>query len=120
MKYSMKPIFKRVVVYISPKGERKELECIVAIIQDAKTKEVLMQGFMNELAWEKTQETKIAHFWSTSRDELWRKGATSGNEIEVVWQILDCDLDTVLIEANIKGDGVVCHSGQVSCFYNMV
>ena len=116
----MKPIFRRIVVYNSPKGERKELQCIVAIIQDAETKEVLMQGFMNELAWDKTQETKIAHFWSTSRDELWRKGETSGNEIEVLWQILDCDFDTVLIGANIKGDGVVCHSGQVSCFYNKV
>ena len=116
----MKPKFSRTIVYNSPEGERKELKCIIAIIQNDKTRQVLMQGFMNELAWNKTQETKIVHFWSTSRDELWRKGATSGNEIEVLWQILDCDFDAVLIGARIKGDGFVCHTGKISCFHNKV
>lgn len=116
----MQPDFKKTLVYDSPKGERKELKCIVAIIQDAQTKDVLMQGFMDQEAWDKTQETKVAHFWSTSRDVLWRKGATSGNELEVVWQLLDCDCDAVLIGVNVRGDGVVCHTKERSCFFNDV
>lgn len=117
----MKPEFRKTLVFASKKsGERRELQCIVAIIQDAKTKEILMQGFMDQMAWDKTQETRIVHFWSTSRDELWRKGATSGNEMEVVYQLLDCDCDAVLIGVKVKGNGVACHSGKRSCFYNDV
>jgi phosphoribosyl-AMP cyclohydrolase len=91
---------------------------IVAIIQDAETKEVLMQGFMNPIAWHKTQETKRVHFWSTSRNKIWRKGSTSGNEMEVVYQLLDCDCDAVLIGVKVLGDGVACHTGKKSCFHN--
>lgn len=91
---------------------------IVAIIQDTETNEVLMQGFMNSLAWDKTQETGFVYFWSTSRNALWQKGAESGNKMKVVSQVLDCDCDAVVIGVKVIGDGVACHTGQKSCFYN--
>ena len=116
----MKPNFKRMLVCNSPEGERDELSCIVAIIQDFVTKKVLMQGFMNQEAWDKTQETGVVHFWSTSRRVLWRKGATSGNEMEVVYQLLDCDCDAVVIGVKVRGNGVACHTGKTSCFHNGV
>jgi phosphoribosyl-AMP cyclohydrolase len=114
----MDPNFKRKLLYKSSAGEEKILECIIAIIQDAESKENLMHGFMNKEAWGKTQETKIVHFWSTSRDELWRKGETSGNEMEVIYQFLDCDLDSVVIGVRLKDGGVACHTGHKSCFFN--
>ncbi len=113
----MRPDFKRLLLYVSKKtSEIKMLKCIVAVIEDAETKESLIPAFMNEEAWLKTQETKIVHFWSTSRDELWRKGATSGNELEVIYQRLNCDRTAVLIGVKVRGDGVACHTGKRSCF----
>ncbi len=117
----MMPDFRKTLVYVSKKsGERKELNCIIVIIVDEETEEVLMQGFMDQIAWDKTQKTNIVHFWSTNRDELWRKGATSGNEMEVVSQYLDCDCDSVLIGVRVKGNGVACHTGKRSCFWHNV
>jgi phosphoribosyl-ATP pyrophosphohydrolase/phosphoribosyl-AMP cyclohydrolase len=112
----MKPDFKRVLLC----GSGRELRCIVAIIQDAETKEVLTQAFMDEEAWDKTQETGKVYFRSTSRDSLWRKGAISGNEMTVVYQLLDCDRDAVVIGVKVLGDGVACHTGEKSCFCNNV
>ena len=88
---------------------------IPAIIQDANTGEVLMLGYMSEESLEKTKETGQAWFWSRSRQELWHKGATSGNFINVKEILIDCDLDTLLVKAEPVGP--VCHTGNRSCFY---
>lgn len=89
---------------------------IPAIVQDAKTKEVLMLAYMNEESLDKTLETKQTWFYSRSRKELWNKGETSGNTQRVVEISLDCDYDTVLILVVPKGPA--CHTGEISCFFN--
>jgi len=88
---------------------------VPAIVQDADTLQVLMVAWMNPLALARTQETGLAHFWSRSRDELWCKGATSGNTLSVREIRVDCDADTLLLLVNPAGPA--CHTGQVSCFY---
>lgn len=87
---------------------------IPAIIQDSRTKEVLMLGYMNEASFNQTLETKLVTFFSRSRNEIWVKGATSGNYLELIHWSLDCDNDTLLIQAKAKGP--TCHSGTTSCF----
>jgi len=89
---------------------------IPAVAQDATSGEVLMVGFMNEAAFAKTRETGYATFFSRSRNELWTKGETSGNRLQVVELLIDCDEDTVLMKVTRLGDGNVCHSGTRSCF----
>lgn len=116
----MEPKFSRKLLFKPQSKERIDVDCMIAIVQDAETKEVLMHGFMNREAWDKTQETRMVHFWSTSRDELWFKGNESGNKMEVVYQILDCDCDAVLIGVKVQGRGVACHTGARSCFFNNV
>ncbi|MCX6801203.1 MAG: phosphoribosyl-AMP cyclohydrolase [Candidatus Diapherotrites archaeon] len=89
---------------------------VPVVVQDYKTKEVLMVAFMNQGAWQKTLETGKAHFFSRSRNKLWLKGETSGN-FQIVKEILvDCDLDTVLLKVEQFG-GAACHTGYNSCFY---
>ena len=90
---------------------------IPAVIQDDRSGEVLMVGFMNEEALQKTRETGFATFFSRTRGKLWTKGETSGNKLQVVRILVDCDDDTLLIRANALGDGVACHTGERSCFY---
>jgi len=85
-----------------------------AIIQDAQTKQVLMLGFMNKEALEKTQITGKVTFYSRSKKRLWTKGETSGNFLNVVQTKIDCDSDTLLIL--VHPTGPVCHKGQFSCF----
>ena len=87
---------------------------IPAIIQDYNTREVLMLGFMNEEAVEKTENEKLVTFYSRTRKELWTKGKTSGNYLQVKEIILDCDNDTLLILA--EPTGPVCHTGSKTCF----
>jgi phosphoribosyl-AMP cyclohydrolase len=87
-----------------------------AVVQDAKTLEVLMVGFLNELSYAKTLETGFVTFWSRTRQKLWMKGETSGNRLRVVEASTDCDLDTVVFRVVVEGDGLVCHEGTVSCF----
>lgn len=87
---------------------------IPAIIQDAVTRNVLMLGFMNKEAYEKTIETGKVTFWSRTRNTLWTKGETSGNFLNVVSIQADCDHDTLLIKANPVGP--VCHTGAATCF----
>lgn len=87
---------------------------IPAIVQDAVTQKVLMLGFMNKDAYEKTVETKLVTFWSRSRQCLWTKGETSGNFLHLVSLKADCDRDTLLIEAH--PDGPVCHLGTDTCW----
>ena len=89
---------------------------IPAVIQDAASSEVLMVGFMNEEALAETRRTGYATFFSRSRQQLWTKGETSGNRLEVVDILVDCDEDTVLVKVNRLGDGNVCHTGARSCF----
>ncbi|MFP7169281.1 bifunctional phosphoribosyl-AMP cyclohydrolase/phosphoribosyl-ATP diphosphatase HisIE [Terribacillus sp. FSL K6-0262] len=89
---------------------------VPAIVQDSRTKQVLMLAYMNAEAYERTLETKETWFYSRSREELWNKGATSGNTQQVVDMKLDCDNDTILI--SVIPQGPACHTGEVSCFFN--
>lgn len=89
-----------------------------AIVQDFYTKQVLMLAYMNEESIKKTIETKYAYFFSRSRNELWKKGETSGNLQELISFSYDCDKDTILLQ--VKQNGVACHTGSLSCFYNKV
>jgi len=87
---------------------------VPAIIQDADTKNVLMLGYMNEEALQKTLDTKKVTFWSRSRNELWTKGETSGNFLHLVSIESDCDQDTLLVKA--RPDGPTCHTGTDTCW----
>lgn len=93
---------------------------IPAVIQDAATNEVLMVGFMNQEAFDRTVETGFATFFSRSRSALWMKGETSGNRLKVERILVDCDDDTVLVQVTRQGDGNVCHTGERSCFFRGV
>lgn len=92
---------------------------VPAIAQDWRTGEVLMVAFMNREAWELTVKTGIVHYWSRSRNELWKKGGTSGNIQEVKEIRIDCDNDCVLVKVNQVGDAA-CHTGYRSCFYRVL
>ena len=93
---------------------------VPAVVQDDESNEVLMVGFMNEAAFARTRESGYVTFFSRSRNSLWTKGETSGNRLEVVRLLTDCDEDTVLVRARRLGDGVVCHTGERSCFFKDV
>jgi phosphoribosyl-AMP cyclohydrolase len=86
------------------------------IVQDARTSQVLMTGFLNEESYRKTLETGFVTFWSRTRQKLWMKGETSGNRLRVLEALTDCDQDTLLFRVEVEGDGLVCHEGTVSCF----
>jgi phosphoribosyl-AMP cyclohydrolase / phosphoribosyl-ATP pyrophosphohydrolase len=87
---------------------------VPCIVQDFKTRQVLMLGFMNEEAYQKTLREKRVTFFSRSKQRLWTKGETSGNFLDVVDILIDCDQDTILIKA--KPVGPVCHTGADTCF----
>lgn len=87
---------------------------VPAIVQDAKTRKVLMLGYMNEEAYKKTVDTKKVTFFSRSRQTLWTKGETSGNYLDLVSIKVDCDNDTLLVEAIPCGP--VCHTGTDTCW----
>lgn len=91
---------------------------VPAVLQDAVTKKVLMVAYMNEESLKMTLETGKATFWSRSRNELWVKGATSGNYMNVVAVDVDCDEDCLLV--SVKADGPACHTGKESCFYRRI
>jgi phosphoribosyl-AMP cyclohydrolase len=93
---------------------------VPAVIQDDASNEVLMVGFMNDEALRRTRETGYATFFSRSRNQLWTKGETSGNRLEVVSMLTDCDDDTVLVRVRRLGDGNVCHTGQRTCFFRRI
>ena len=90
---------------------------VPAVIQDASTREVLMVGFMNQAALDKTIDTGFATFFSRTRNKLWTKGETSGNRLQVDRILVDCDDDTLLLRVNRLGDGNVCHTGERTCFF---
>lgn len=93
-------------------------ELIPAVVQDYNSGKVLMVGYMNRLALEKTLETGKVHFFSRKRQKLWMKGEESGNELIVKEILIDCDNDTLLILAQPLGP--TCHTGNTSCFYRRI
>jgi phosphoribosyl-AMP cyclohydrolase len=94
----------------------KENGLIPAIVQDALNGEVLMLGFMNREAFDKTMQTGMVTFFSRSRKKLWTKGETSGQRLLLRDLLFDCDRDAVLVKVELAG-GAVCHEGYRSCFY---
>lgn len=90
---------------------------IPVIIQDDKSEAVLMLGYMNQEAVEKTRETGLVTFWSRSRQKIWVKGEESGNKLKVKSICADCDGDALLIKAELMGNAV-CHTGNYSCFFS--
>jgi phosphoribosyl-AMP cyclohydrolase len=89
---------------------------VPAIIQDGSSGEILMLGFMNYEAWKQTQSLGYVTFYSRTRNQLWTKGETSGNRLKVMSVSIDCDRDSLLIQVEVEGAGVVCHEGTRSCF----
>jgi phosphoribosyl-AMP cyclohydrolase len=89
---------------------------VPGIVQDAKTGEMLMLGFLNQESYEMTLKSGYVTFWSRSRGKLWMKGETSGNRLKIVTAATDCDNDALLFRVQVEGDGLVCHEGTVSCF----
>jgi len=87
-----------------------------AIVQDDATGEVLMLGFMNPDALQRTLSSGYVTFFSRTRNQLWTKGETSGNRLQVLSLATDCDQDTILARVRVEGEGMVCHEGTRSCF----
>ena len=99
----------------APKLDRDGL--IVCVTTEARTGDILMVAYMNEEALRLTLETGVAHYWSRSRNALWRKGDTSG-QVQTVREVLvDCDQDAIQLKVEAGGDGKACHTGRRSCFY---
>ena len=92
---------------------------IPAIVQEAKTGEVLMLAYMNRSSIEMTLKSGYTHFWSRSRQKYWKKGETSGCVQEVKEILYDCDADTLLVKVNQQGKGA-CHTGERTCFYRNI
>jgi phosphoribosyl-AMP cyclohydrolase len=97
---------------------KSDLDLIPAIAQDSKTGEVLMLAYMNRQSLALTLKSGRATYWSRSRNELWEKGATSGNTQRVLAISLDCDGDAILIK--VEQSGAACHTGEQSCFHNQL
>ncbi|WP_367718785.1 phosphoribosyl-AMP cyclohydrolase [Nitratireductor sp. GISD-1A_MAKvit] len=93
---------------------------ITAVVTDADTNALLMVAHMNSDALAATLETGIAHYWSRSRGELWKKGETSGNVQHIVSIATDCDQDAVHLNVRVTGKGATCHTGRRTCFYRNV
>jgi len=89
---------------------------IPAIVQNSSDGELLMVGFMNREAFDRTLEQGYVTFFSRTRNQLWMKGETSGNRLRVISAATDCDRDTLLLRVEVEGAGVVCHRGTRSCF----
>ena len=89
---------------------------IPVVVQEFKSKDILMLAYANKEALEKTLATGYAHYWSRSRSKLWMKGETSGNVQKVKGIIVDCDYDAILYIVEQKGN--VCHTGRETCFHN--
>jgi phosphoribosyl-AMP cyclohydrolase len=87
-----------------------------AIVQDTVKGEVLMLGFMNAEAYQRTLSEGYVTFYSRTRNKLWMKGETSGNRLRVISASTDCDNDALLFQVEVEGDGLVCHEGTRSCF----
>ncbi|MBI3379475.1 phosphoribosyl-AMP cyclohydrolase [Candidatus Gottesmanbacteria bacterium] len=90
-----------------------------AIIQENKTGEVLMLGYMDRKALIMTKKEGVVYFWSRSRNKLWKKGETTGNLLKVIKIYTDCDSDAFLIKVRLIGNAV-CHTGNRNCFYKII
>ncbi|MDX6807620.1 phosphoribosyl-AMP cyclohydrolase [Terrihabitans rhizophilus] len=93
---------------------------VTCVVTDAESGMVLMLAHMNAEALAATIETREAHYWSRSRNRLWKKGEDSGHVQDVVEMRVDCDQDAVLLKVRVRGTGASCHTGRVSCFYRTV
>ena len=102
----------------SPRFDRDGL--VTAIVTDAKDNVLLMVAHMNAEALRLSLETGIAHFWSRSRNTLWKKGETSGNLLNIAEIRTDCDQDAVWLKVTVAGHDATCHTGRRSCFYRTV
>jgi phosphoribosyl-AMP cyclohydrolase len=91
-----------------------------AIVQDSKSGEILMVGFMNRQALDLTLQNGYVTFFSRTRNALWTKGESSGNRLRVISARTDCDRDTLLLHVEVEGQGVVCHRGTRSCFMESI
>ncbi|WP_296862150.1 phosphoribosyl-AMP cyclohydrolase [uncultured Methanobrevibacter sp.] len=100
---------------INFRHEINGVNVITAVAQDAVSGEILMIANMNKEALEKTIETGKAHYWSTSRNQQWLKGESSGHTQEVEEILVDCDMDAIVLK--IKQNGAACHEGYYSCFF---
>jgi len=120
-------------IAFAPRGAKQELEegggfapkfdadgLIVCITTEALSGDILMVAYMNRESLLLTIETGVAHYWSRSRQALWRKGDTSGQVQRVVEMRTDCDQDAILLKVEAGGDGRACHTGRRSCFYRRV
>ena len=103
---------------LAPRFDADGLICAIAAHAD--TGEILMVAWMNAEALALTLQTREAHYYSRSRRELWRKGATSGQVQKLVEARIDCDQDAVLLKVLPQGDGGACHTGARSCFYRLI
>ena len=117
----------------APSSDKSELEegavftprfdshgLITAVVMDERDNALLMVAYMNAEALSLTLETGIAHYWSRSRQKLWKKGETSGNLQSVVEMRTDCDQDVVQLKVRVSGNDATCHTGRRSCFYRLV
>jgi phosphoribosyl-AMP cyclohydrolase len=95
---------------------KKSNGLIPVVVQDFESKKLLMLAYTNEEALEKTLSTGYAHYWSRSRNKLWKKGETSGHTQKIKSILVDCDYDALLFLVEQKGN--VCHTGKDTCFYN--
>lgn len=114
---------KTIVETLSEDGTTEQVEIhfgenglVPVVVQEAGSLAVLLVAFMNRLAFEKTRETGLAHFWSRSRQELWLKGATSGDYLKVVSLAVNCEENSLLLKVSLLGKAA-CHTGHVSCYY---
>jgi phosphoribosyl-AMP cyclohydrolase len=103
---------------LTPRFDENGLVCAVA--QDHETGDILMIAWMNAQSLALTVETGIAHYWSRSRQQLWKKGETSGQLQDVHEIRVDCDQDALVLRVSVQGDGGCCHVGFKSCFYRVV
>jgi phosphoribosyl-AMP cyclohydrolase len=100
---------------VCAKVKWNERGLVPAIVQDVENDQVLMLAWMNEQSLKLTLETRTCHYWSRSRNQLWKKGETSGHFQHVQWVSYDCDGDTLLV--GVLQDGAACHTGNRTCFY---
>jgi phosphoribosyl-AMP cyclohydrolase len=126
-------VVKMSLEFVKPPADKKALEegsafaprfdasgLVTAVVTDAGDGAVLMVAHMNAEALALTLETGIAHYWSRSRNSLWKKGETSGNFQNVVEVRTDCDQDAIWLKVKVAGDNATCHTGRRSCFYRTV
>jgi phosphoribosyl-AMP cyclohydrolase len=116
-KNQQKPKIDETLSFTPRYDEKGLIPCIVVSSRTGKT---LMLAYMNELALQKTVETGEAHYWSRSRNELWHKGATSGEIQKIVEIRTDCDQDTLLLTVEMPEPEKACHTGRESCFYRIL